>query len=185
MILALIAAAVLIADLAGVQLGVVVELHSAIFLDESPRPAAAPAPRASPTGPPRNYWTGFFARNNKKYPPAQTVIFSGATRTGCGAATSAVGPFYCPSDRTVYLDLGFWQELRTKFGARGGPFAQAYVLAHEYGHHVQSLTGALRNSQSSRQGRTVARCGSNSRRTVTPGCGPTTLRRRRTPAAGP
>ncbi|ACU74206.1 protein of unknown function zinc metallopeptidase putative [Catenulispora acidiphila DSM 44928] len=100
----------------------------------------------------QNYWTGFFARNNQKYPPAQTVIFSGSTRTGCGSATSAVGPFYCPSDRTVYLDLGFWQELKTKFGARGGPFAQAYVLAHEYGHHVQNLTGALRNSQSSQQG---------------------------------
>ena len=100
----------------------------------------------------QNYWTGFFAGSNQKYPPAQTVIFSGATRTGCGTATSAVGPFYCPSDRTVYLDLGFWQELRTKFGARGGPFAQAYVLAHEYGHHVQNLTGALRNSQSSQQG---------------------------------
>ena len=100
----------------------------------------------------QNYWTGFFAANNQKYPQAQTVIFSGATRTGCGTATSAVGPFYCPADRTVYLDLGFWQELKTKFGARGGPFAQAYVLAHEYGHHVQNLTGALRNSQSSQQG---------------------------------
>lgn len=100
----------------------------------------------------QNYWTGFFARNNQKYPPAQTVIFSGATRTACGSATSAVGPFYCPGDRTAYLDLGFWQDLKTKFGARGGPFAQAYVLAHEYGHHIQNLTGALRNSQSSQQG---------------------------------
>jgi predicted metalloprotease len=100
----------------------------------------------------QNYWTGFFAANNQKYPPAQTVIFSGSTRTGCGTATSAVGPFYCPTDRTAYLDLGFWQELTTKFGARGGPFAQAYVLAHEYGHHIQNLTGVLRNSQSSKQG---------------------------------
>lgn len=100
----------------------------------------------------QNYWSGFFAANHRTYPPAQTVIFSGSTRTGCGTATSAVGPFYCPADRTVYLDLGFWQELRTKFGARGGPFAQAYVLAHEYGHHVQNLTGALSKSQSSRQG---------------------------------
>jgi len=100
----------------------------------------------------QDYWTGFFARNNQKYPPAQTVIFSGATRTACGTASSAVGPFYCPGDRTVYLDLGFWQELRTKFGARGGPFAQAYVIAHEYGHHIQNLTGVLRNSQNSQQG---------------------------------
>ena len=100
----------------------------------------------------QNYWTGFFARNNQKYPPAQTVIFSGATRTACGTATSAVGPFYCPGDRTVYLDLGFWQDLKTKFGARGGPFAQAYVIAHEYGHHVQNLTGTLSKSQNSQQG---------------------------------
>jgi predicted metalloprotease len=100
----------------------------------------------------RTLGTGFFTRNSQKYPAAQTVIFSGATRTACGAATSAVGPFYCPGDRTVYLDLGFWQDLKTKFGARGGPFAQAYVIAHEYGHHVQNLTGALSKSQNSQQG---------------------------------
>ncbi|GAA2060885.1 neutral zinc metallopeptidase [Catenulispora yoronensis] len=100
----------------------------------------------------QNYWSGFFARNGQKYPQAQTVIYSGATRTACGNATSAVGPFYCPGDRTVYLDLGFWQELRTKFGARGGPFAQAYVIAHEYGHHIQNLTGSIRNAQGSQQG---------------------------------
>jgi uncharacterized protein len=100
----------------------------------------------------QNYWTGVFARNGRKYPPAKTVIFHGSTRTGCGTASSAVGPFYCPTDRTVYLDLGFWRELTTKFGARGGPFAQAYVIAHEYGHHIQNLTGTLANSQSSKQG---------------------------------
>lgn len=100
----------------------------------------------------QDYWSGFFSRNGQKYPPAQTVIYSGATRTGCGNATSAVGPFYCPADRTVYLDLGFWQDLRTKFGARGGPFAQAYVVAHEYGHHIQNLTGSIRNAQGSQQG---------------------------------
>jgi len=100
----------------------------------------------------QNYWSGFLARSGQKYPQAETVLYSGATRTGCGDATSAVGPFYCPADRTVYLDLGFWQELRTKFGARGGPFAQAYVLAHEYGHHIQNLTGTIRNNQGSQQG---------------------------------
>lgn len=100
----------------------------------------------------QNYWGTVFARNGQKYPPAKTVIFSGSTRTGCGTATSAVGPFYCPTDRTVYLDLGFWQELRTKFGARGGPFAQAYVIAHEYGHHIQNLTGTLANGRNSKQG---------------------------------
>ena len=100
----------------------------------------------------QNFWTQLFAANGQKYPPAQTVIYSGATRTGCGNATSAVGPFYCPADRTVYLDLGFWKELTQKFGARGGPFAQSYVIAHEYGHHVQNLTGTITNGNNSRQG---------------------------------
>jgi predicted metalloprotease len=74
-------------------------------------------------------------------PPA-TQIFGQATSTGCGNATSAVGPFYCPADEGIYLDPGFFDELQRSYGARGGDFAQAYVLAHEYGHHVQTLTGA-------------------------------------------
>jgi predicted metalloprotease len=87
----------------------------------------------------QKYWTAALANNQPSYRKAPTVFFSGSTRAACGNATSAVGPFYCPGDQTVYIDLGFYVSLRRDFGASGGTFAEAYVLAHEYGHRVQHL----------------------------------------------
>ena len=96
----------------------------------------------------QNYWSTAL----QGYQPAQTVFFSGEVNTACGTATSASGPFYCPGDQLVYIDLGFYADLQERFGAQGGPFAEAYVIAHEYGHHVQNLTGVLNQIGSDREG---------------------------------
>ncbi|MEO5589763.1 MAG: neutral zinc metallopeptidase [Gemmatimonadaceae bacterium] len=85
-------------------------------------------------------WSGILAKSNANYPPPTLVVFRNSTESGCGFAQSAMGPFYCPLDQKVYVDLGFYDELKTRYGA-AGDFAQAYVLAHEVGHHIQHLVG--------------------------------------------
>jgi uncharacterized protein len=91
----------------------------------------------------QSFWSATFERSNQRYRSAQTVFFTGSVQTGCGFASSQVGPFYCPPDASVYIDLDFFDELQSRFGASGGPFAQGYVIGHEYGHHVQNLLGTL------------------------------------------
>jgi predicted metalloprotease len=96
----------------------------------------------------QDYWDGEI----RHYSESPTVFFSGQTSSACGQATTDVGPFYCPADAKVYIDLGFFQELTDRFGAQGGPLAEAYVLAHEYGHHVQDLLGLFGGSGGGGQG---------------------------------
>ncbi|MES1212897.1 MAG: neutral zinc metallopeptidase [Leifsonia sp.] len=86
------------------------------------------------------YWSGEVDGYTS---PQPLVIFDGATDTGCGGATTDVGPFYCPNDQTIYIDTAFYDELRSQFGATGGPLAQLYVIAHEWGHHIQYITGIM------------------------------------------
>jgi predicted metalloprotease len=86
--------------------------------------------------------------------PNDMIIFTDSVGTGCGSATSAVGPFYCPPDRTIYLDTAFYDDLRTQFGASGGNLAQIYVVAHEWGHHIQNITGRMNGLDLQDQGPT-------------------------------
>jgi len=88
------------------------------------------------------YWSGIAPELGFEYtPPSKTYVFDGATNTGCGNATSAVGPFYCPADSSIYLDTAFYADLRSQFGASGGDLAQMYIIAHEWGHHIQHISG--------------------------------------------
>ena len=121
-----------------------------------------PAPGAEPATDPQtrfmrvvlkdteDTWTSLFRSNGMTYEPPVLVLFSGATNTACGLGQSAMGPFYCPSDRKVYLDTSFFEDLHSRFGA-AGDFAQAYVIAHEIGHHVQNLLGLSERVQRARQ----------------------------------
>ena len=95
-------------------------------------------------------WARSFAEADRRYEPTRLVLFTQATTSGCGPASADTGPFYCPADRKVYLDLGFFRDLRSRFGAPGD-FAQAYVIAHEFGHHVQNILGISGDVQRARQ----------------------------------
>lgn len=98
-------------------------------------------------------WTKIFEENNMQYVKPKMVLFSNSVETACGGASSASGPFYCPGDQKVYMDLGFFDELQTKFGASGGDFATAYVIAHEVGHHIQTLLGTSAKMRQAQEGK--------------------------------
>jgi predicted metalloprotease len=150
---------------AGGGIGVIVIALIAMFLGVDPGPILqgggpavapsaqqrAPGPAPSPNdaasqfvakvlGSTEDVWTEIFAKSNRRYVPPKLVLFDGVVQSACGMAQSAVGPFYCPADQKVYIDLSFYRDLATRFRAPGD-FAQAYVLAHEVGHHVQNLLG--------------------------------------------
>ncbi|WP_339920423.1 neutral zinc metallopeptidase [uncultured Flavobacterium sp.] len=101
-------------------------------------------------------WTKIFNENNLNYKKPNIVLFIGGVETGCGNASSDSGPFYCPADQKVYMDLAFFEELKTRFGAQGGDFATAYVIAHEIGHHVQTLLGTSDKMRRLQQGKSKA-----------------------------
>ena len=100
----------------------------------------------------QDYWTKTLPKYNRNYEPVKTVIYQGQASSACGTASSQVGPFYCPLDSKVYIDASFFEELQSRFGADGGQLAKEYVVAHEYGHHVQNLLGVLNRAQQDPQG---------------------------------
>src|SRR5687768_17017796 len=130
-------------------------------MQQSPESAEQPAPNdtmfqftSAVVASTEDAWTEIFRQANQDYPEPEVATFSGSVQSACGFAQAAMGPFYCPRDQTVYIDLSFFTDLRDRFGA-AGDFAQAYVVAHEVGHHVQNITGQLQqgggNEQSVRQ----------------------------------
>lgn len=98
-------------------------------------------------------WTQIFQENGQKYQEPGMVLFDDGVNTACGSATSAAGPFYCPADQKIYMDLRFFEELRTRFGAKGGDFAIAYVIAHEVGHHIQTLVETNQKVRQAQEGK--------------------------------
>jgi uncharacterized protein len=132
------------------------DLISTVSPDSSVAPGGAPAddPQAEFIGvvlaDTEMAWSRLFAQSGSQYEPPILVLFTGSTQSACGRGQAAMGPFYCPADRKVYLDLSFFRELDEQFGAPGD-FAQAYVVAHEVGHHIQTLTGVSARVQAARQ----------------------------------
>src|SRR5215213_4397695 len=100
----------------------------------------------------QKFWDGVFQRSGKQYQYVDTVFFTDSVQTGCGYASSQVGPFYCPRDKQVYIDLDFFDDLQSQFGATNSAFTQSYVIAHEYGHHVQDAQGILARIGNDTQG---------------------------------
>ncbi len=158
-------------------IGLIAILIVSYFLDIDPRPflqlldtqqTSAPAPNSTP-GPmdegrqftavvlaeTEDAWNRLMPQMGRRYQEPTLVLFSEAVQSACGFAQAAVGPFYCPADRQVYIDLSFFEDLRTRFGA-GGDFAQAYVIAHEIGHHVQTLIGISGRVQQLKRGASQA-----------------------------
>jgi uncharacterized protein len=137
------------------------ELLGLVSQLEDNRPAQsqpAPAPGedeaydfiAAILGETEDVWTSVFAAQGARYEPPRLVLFTGHVSSACGSASAAVGPFYCPGDHQVYLDLSFFQEMEARLGG-GGEFAEAYVVAHEVGHHVQTLTGVTQRVNDARR----------------------------------
>jgi len=129
---------------------------------EGSAPSGQPAPRSAPTddqtsqfvrailGDTEDVWSGVFKASGSTYQVPQLVLFSDRVQSACGGATSATGPFYCPGDRMVYLDTSFFEQMRSQLGG-GGDFAEAYVIAHEVGHHIQTLSGVSAKVNAMRQ----------------------------------
>ena len=113
----------------------------------------------------------FWSQGLRGYEPARTRFFDGSINTACGPATSAVGPFYCPADRYVYIDLGFFDQLQSDFGAQGGPLAEAYVSRTSMGITSRTCSATCRTPSEAARAPRVAPSGSSSRPTATPGCG--------------
>lgn len=156
----------------GIGLGTIVLALIAIYFGVDPRmvlnvgqgmsqqeaPQAKPIPQddemarfvAKVLGSTEDTWDKIFQNSGHKYPAPKLVLFSGATPTACGTGQAAMGPFYCPGDQKVYIDLAFYNEMKSRFNAPGD-FAQAYVIAHEVGHHIQNLMGTSDKVQQARQ----------------------------------